>query len=255
MSDAGATIDPSAIIDASAVLHSNIEVCSGASIGVRVIFVEGGEARTIVGSDCTVEAGAIIGRGVRLGRGGHVLPGSVVLSSTPPNAIIEGNPARIVGYTQSSGSNAALSRAVEVGAQPLGVGKAALHRMKRITDLRGSLTVAELGGELPFVPQRYFIVFDVPSKELRGEHAHKLCAQFLLCAHGSCRLLLDDGVARSEVTLDAPDMGVFMPPRIWGTQYQFSRDAVLLVFASHTYDPDDYLRTYDEFLEHLRPGL
>jgi UDP-2-acetamido-3-amino-2,3-dideoxy-glucuronate N-acetyltransferase len=252
MADAGAYIDPSATIHASAILHSNVHVSRGASVGVRVIFIEGGEARTIVGDDCTVEAGAIIGRGVQLGRGGHVLPGSVVLSSTPPNAIIEGNPARIVGYTKSGGGSPALNQSAEVGTQPLGVGKAALHRMRRITDLRGSLTVGELGGELPFVPQRYFMVFDVPSKELRGEHAHKVCAQFLLCAHGSCRLLLDDGGARSEVTLDTPDVGVFMPPRIWGTQYQFSRDAVLLVFASHTYDPDDYLRTYDGFLEHLR---
>ena len=51
-----------------------------------------------------------------------------------------------------------------------------------------------------------------------------------------------------EVTLDRPDMGVFMPAMIWGTQYCYSPDAVVLVFASHPYDPDDYLRSYDAFL-------
>ena len=65
--------------------------------------------------------------------------------------------------------------------------------MRRITDARGGLTVGEVPTEVPFSPARYFVVFDVPSVELRGEHAHKLCQQFLICLHGSCRVLLDDG--------------------------------------------------------------
>jgi hypothetical protein len=101
--------------------------------------------------------------------------------------------------------------------------------------------------EVPFSPARYFAVFDVPSQELRGEHAHKRCQQFLICLHGSCRVLLDDGEQRCEVTLDRPDVGVFMPEMIWGTQYRYSPDAVLLVFASRTYEAKDYLRTYEEF--------
>ncbi|MDG1104178.1 MAG: FdtA/QdtA family cupin domain-containing protein [Ascidiaceihabitans sp.] len=120
--------------------------------------------------------------------------------------------------------------------------------MRRITDVRGALTVGEMPTEVPFSPARYFTVFDVPSIELRGEHAHKKCQQFLLCLHGSCRVLLDDGKTRCEVTLDRPDMGVFMPEMLWGTQYRYSHDAVLLVFASRIYEADDYLRTYDEFL-------
>jgi len=102
--------------------------------------------------------------------------------------------------------------------------------------------------EVPFSPARYFVVFDVPSLELRGEHAHKQCQQFLICLHGSCRVLLDDGTHRCEVTLDRPDTGVFMPEMIWGTQYRYTSDAVLLVFASRTYEADDYIRTYDQFV-------
>jgi len=64
-------------------------------------------------------------------------------------------------------------------------------------------------------------------------------------------LLLDNGAQRCEVILDRPDMGVYMPEMIWGTQYQYSPDAVLLVFASRPYEADDYLRTYDEFLAAL----
>lgn len=35
---------------------------------------------------------------------------------------------------------------------------------------------------------------------------------------------------------------------IWGTQYRYSPDAVLLVFASEEYDSDEYIRDYDEFI-------
>ena len=52
--------------------------------------------------------------------------------------------------------------------------------------------------------------------------------------------------------LDDPSVGVYLPPLTWGTQYQYSSDAVLLVFASDPYDVGDYLRTYDEFLIEAR---
>ena len=76
----------------------------------------------------------------------------------------------------------------------------------------------------------------------------KRCRQFLIYLHVSCRVLLDDGIQRCGVTLDRPDTGIFTPEIIWGTQYRYSTDAVLLVFASLTYDAEDYLRNYDDSL-------
>ena len=86
----------------------------------------------------------------------------------------------------------------------LGVGEAALYQLKLIVDLRGALTVGEFGLELPFKPNRYFVVFDVPTREIRGEHAHRKCHQFLICIKGSCRVLLDNGKERCDVLLDRP---------------------------------------------------
>ena len=48
--------------------------------------------------------------------------------------------------------------------------------------------------------------------------------------------------------LDAPELGLHIPPLIWAVQYKYSADAVLLVLASDHYDPADYIRDYDEFL-------
>jgi UDP-2-acetamido-3-amino-2,3-dideoxy-glucuronate N-acetyltransferase len=113
--------------------------------------------------------------------------------------------------------------------------------------MRGSLTVGEFDRSIPFVAKRYFMVFDVPSLEVRGEHAHRECHQFLICVRGSCSVVADDGFNRQEFLLNRPDLGIHLSPMVWGIQYKYSIDAVLLVFASHYYDCLDYVRNYDDF--------
>jgi hypothetical protein len=122
------------------------------------------------------------------------------------------------------------------------------YEMPIITDLRGSISVGEVGKNLPFEPQRYFVLFNVPGREVRGEHAHRACHQFLVCVRGQVTLLVDDGHAREQVLLDSPSVGVHVPPMIWAVQYGYSADAMLLVLASDIYDPADYIRDYSEFL-------
>jgi dTDP-4-dehydrorhamnose 3,5-epimerase-like enzyme len=105
-----------------------------------------------------------------------------------------------------------------------------------------------VGRGLPFEPVRSFVVFNVPSENVRGEHAHKQCQQLLVCLRGAVTVLCDDGRSRQEFVLDSPALGLYIPPRVWGVQHQYSPDAMLLVHASHPYDPDDYVRNYDQFL-------
>jgi hypothetical protein len=61
-------------------------------------------------------------------------------------------------------------------------------------------------------------------------------------------VVADDGTNREEITLDAPNLGVYMPPMVWSVQYGCTEDAVLVVFCSEYYDPADYIRDYAEFL-------
>lgn len=240
------------------VIPESAQILQGATLGPRVVLAGDG---IVIRENARLDAAAVIGADVTIGQGAWVKAGAVVLRSVPPNAIVEGNPAQVVGYLDGDGLRrkpdprhidlykvSDLKRPSRV---ELGVGRSALFLMRRITDARGSLTVGEVPTEVPFSPARYFVVFDVPSMELRGEHAHKQCQQFLICLHGACRVLLDDGLNRCEVTLDRPDMGIFMPEMIWGTQYRYSPDAVLLVFASQKYAAEDYLRNYDDFISEL----
>ena len=117
-----------------------------------------------------------------------------------------------------------------------------------IKELRGNLLVAEYGKYLPFVPKRYFLVFDVPSGEIRGDHAHKKLHQFLTCIKGSCSIIVDDGNNREEILLNTMELGLYLSPMIWSIQYKYSPDAILLVLASDVYKEDDYIRDYEKFL-------
>ncbi len=204
---------------------------------------------TTIHDGASIGAGAVILPGLEIGRNSMVAAGAVITRSVPPNAVVVGNPAKIVGYADTvrgEGVNVAPAKS-EVGSVATHVKGVTLHRLPRVADIRGSLTVGEFDRSIPFVSQRYFMVFDVPSMETRGEHAHRKCHQFLICVRGSCAVVADDGTHRQEFLLNQPDVGVHLPPMVWGIQYKYSSDAVLLVFASHYYDNADYIRDYSEF--------
>jgi acetyltransferase-like isoleucine patch superfamily enzyme/dTDP-4-dehydrorhamnose 3,5-epimerase-like enzyme len=206
--------------------------------------------RTLVRRGASIGANATILSGLTIGRNAMVGAGAVVTRNVPTNAIVTGNPARITGYVSSElrTSGPSLPARPASGLEPGKVAGVRLVELPLVPDLRGSLSFAEVGDKLPFEPKRYFIVFDVNSREVRGEHAHRRLHQFLVCVKGSCAIVVDDGRTREEYALDQPNLGIHLPPMVWGIQYKYSPDAVLLVLASDVYDADDYIRDYDEFL-------
>jgi acetyltransferase-like isoleucine patch superfamily enzyme/dTDP-4-dehydrorhamnose 3,5-epimerase-like enzyme len=204
--------------------------------------------KTVVEAGASIGAGAVILPGLRIGRNAMVGAGAVVTRSVPPNAIVAGNPAKITGYVDAPRAVAAQSLPTAQSVQQTKVQGVTLHHLARISDIRGSLTVGEFERSIPFQAKRYFLVFDVPSLETRGEHAHKQCHELLICVSGSCAVVADDGRHREEFRLDRPDVGVYLPPRVWRTHYKYSSDAVLVVFASDYYDASDYIRDYSEFI-------
>ncbi len=206
--------------------------------------------KTMVRRGASIGANATILPGVTIGANAMVGAGAVVTRDVPPNAIVVGNPARISGYglTGAPSISPPPTKYPTSDLRQLTVHGAKLHLLPLVEDLRGALVFGEIEQHLPFQPKRFFTVFDVPSSEVRGEHAHRELHEFLICLRGSCAFALDDGYSRDEVILDSPTVGLHIPPGLWRVHYKYTSDAILISFCSDVYKSDDYIRDYDEFL-------
>lgn len=212
--------------------------------------------QTIVEDGASIGANATILPGITIGRQAMIGAGAVVTKNVPANAVVVGNPAVIVGYQTGPQVEPVMTQAAPGAAgdrMALGVGGCELWRLPHFSDLRGELAPLEFGHNLPFKPLRSFLVYGVRSDKVRGEHAHRQCQQFLIATHGRLSVVVDDGHDRKEVSLADPSVGLYLPPGVWGIQYKFQPDTVLLVMASHPYDASDYIRDYSDFLATVGP--
>lgn len=245
ISDIGVYIDSGVEIENSVTIEANCSILSED-------LINNTHLKTSIKSGSRIRSGSTIYPGVTIHSNAIVMPGSVVTRSVPPLAIVQGNPATIIGYKSTYIQNdVKITQHTENKAAVIAskVENVTLHNLPLVSDLRGDLSVGEFERQVPFSVKRYFLVFSVPTAETRGEHAHKKCQQFLICVKGSCKVIADDGKSREEFILDQPNKGLYLPSMTWGIQYQYSQDAVLLVFASDYYDNSDYIRDYDEFIK------
>ena len=121
--------------------------------------------------------------------------------------------------------------------------------LPKISDLRGNLTFIEGNEHIPFDIKRIFYLYDVPTGESRGAHAHHTLHQFLICLSGSFDVAVDDGISKATIHLNRPWSGLHVPPMIWAAEVDFDPGTVCLVLASNLYAEDDYIRDYDDYLQ------
>lgn len=116
----------------------------------------------------------------------------------------------------------------------------------------GNLTYVYNSVHIPFDIKRVFYSYDIPGGEARGAHAHKACHQFLIAASGAFEVALDDGVNKRVVPLNRPYFGLHVPPGVWAQEQNFSSGSVCLVLASESYSEEDYIRSYEDYLEFIK---
>ena len=119
-------------------------------------------------------------------------------------------------------------------------------------DERGQLISLEEMKDIPFKIKRVYYMYDTVQGVTRGFHAHKSLQQILVCVHGSCKVRLDNGHEKKVVALEKPYEGLYIANNMWREMFDFSSDAVLMVFASELYDESEYIRDYDEFLRFVK---
>lgn len=119
--------------------------------------------------------------------------------------------------------------------------------LPKITDPRGNLTFIESNNHLPFEIKRVFYIYDVPTEEGRGAHAHRELHQFLICLSGSFDVAIDDSSRQSVIHLNRPWKGLHIPPMIWASEINFDPGSICLVLTSDLFREADYIRNYEEF--------
>lgn len=124
-----------------------------------------------------------------------------------------------------------------------------LINVSEIQSKHGNITVLENGKDLPFHVKRIYYLYDIPSGEIRGGHAHYELEQYIFAASGSFNVILDDGVNKKNFFLNRPNLGLHIVSGLWRELVDFSSGSICMVLASHKYDENDYVRDFNNFLD------
>jgi dTDP-4-dehydrorhamnose 3,5-epimerase-like enzyme len=108
------------------------------------------------------------------------------------------------------------------------------------TDNRGSIAVMDR--ELPFLPKRFFTIYNF--KAPRGGHGHLRSHTVLFALQGrievEVRTLGDPPGDSRFYVLDSPEVGLYLIPEDWHAFKELTPGSVLLCVASEHYSKDDY---------------
>ena len=135
-----------------------------------------------------------------------------------------------------------------------------MHNMNKVQmlefqqrgDERGHLVIAEGGIDVPFEIKRVFYIYGSDKDVVRGQHANRKTEFVLINVAGTRKVKVKDGEGNEAIfCLNRPHTGIYLPNMVWKDMYYFSEDSVLLVLASTHYDPEEYIRDYDEFVKEV----
>ncbi len=115
---------------------------------------------------------------------------------------------------------------------------AKLIDLKTFTDERGNLTVVEK--VLPFDIKRVFYIYGVDDSK-RGGHRHHKTIQAAVCIQGACKIYNNNNIKEETFELNHPSKCLILNPEDWHTMYDFTKDAILMVFASECFEEADYI--------------
>lgn len=126
---------------------------------------------------------------------------------------------------------------------------AKIIELPRFLDARGNLSFAEQNNHIPFEIKRTYWIYDVPGGENRGGHAYRETEEFIIAISGGFDVIVDDGKERKTLTLNRSYYGLYIPKGVWREITNFSTNSLALEFASTVYNPEDYIRDYNEYIK------
>ncbi len=121
--------------------------------------------------------------------------------------------------------------------------------LPKYADSRGNLSFVEQNNHIPYEIKRTYWIYDVPGGEARGGHAFRKNQEFIIALSGAFDVTIDDGKQKKKFTLNRSYFGLYVPAGLWREMENFSTNSLALEFGSMHYDPNDYIRDYDEYLK------
>jgi dTDP-4-dehydrorhamnose 3,5-epimerase-like enzyme len=119
-------------------------------------------------------------------------------------------------------------------------------KLKNIDNKKSIITVISKD-KIPQINfKRIFFVFN-NQNEIRGNHAHRKCYQFMFSLMGKIKLVCDDGFEKKKIMLEPKKNGVLVPPTIWARQEYLGKNNLLGVICNENFEEKDYIRDFEEF--------
>ena len=131
---------------------------------------------------------------------------------------------------------------------------ARIIELPKFLDARGNLSFVQNKTHIPFEIKRTYWLYDVPGGESRGGHAYKETEEFVIALSGGFDVIVDDGKEKKIFHLNRSYYGLYIPKGLWREMDNFSTNSLALEFASTKYNPEDYIRDYNEFLNLKEDG-
>ncbi|HPQ35995.1 MAG TPA: FdtA/QdtA family cupin domain-containing protein [Tenuifilaceae bacterium] len=124
--------------------------------------------------------------------------------------------------------------------------------LPKFEDPRGNLSFIEENKHIPFKIERVYWIYDVPGGQVRGGHAFKQQQELIVALSGSFDVMVDDGKEQKIFSLNRSYYGLYIPAGMWRRMQNFSTNSLAVVLSSTQYNESDYIRSYDEFLNHRK---
>ena len=124
--------------------------------------------------------------------------------------------------------------------------------LPKFNDPRGNLSVIENLRQIPFDMRRVYWIYDVPGGRRRYGHAFKRQQELIVALSGCFDVVLNNGEGETLYRMDRAFKGLYVPAMTWRYINNFATNSVALVISSTSYDPDDYIEDFDQYLQALK---
>ena len=106
--------------------------------------------------------------------------------------------------------------------------------------------------KFPIKVKRIFFINGKKNK-IRGEHAHKKCSQFFIPIQGKMTLIIEMPNNKKSIILSRfSKTTALVPPKDWFSIKFLEKNSILMVACDKRYEPNDYLKSFEEYEEYLR---